>query len=100
MKNIKGFNRFINENVKTPTVEEVIKLYTDPKMGQGRWSMARRDFYDMARGGDGDVYGEEGELTLRNDEYKGWENEDFKKVIITVEGPKAELDKMDDSKEY
>jgi len=97
MKNIRGFNQFIKENSElrvVKTVDEVIKFYTDPKpnlfgtgtMGEDRWDMAKRDFYDMANGGDGGVSGDEGEKTTRDEYYNGWEDSDFQKVIDAVEG--------------
>ncbi len=106
MKNIKGFNQFINENSDlkiVKTVDEVIKFYTDPKpnlfgtgtMGQDRWEMSRNSFYDMASGGIGGVSGEEGENNIRDEIYNGWEDSDFQKVIDAVEGSKGSEESME-----
>ena len=79
MRHIKLFENF-SEGVSEDEIQRVIDYYKKPGF-MSLWEEARRDFYTMASDEADDEYRQE---LLEG--YPDWTEEDFKKVIIALDG--------------
>ena len=65
----------LEESASENEIQKTIQFYKNNGM---RWEYARDDFYQMSTGG--------GDTEIRYDSYPNFEDDDFKKVIINIDG--------------